>query len=91
MSSTLIVHQWRALQRAAQDLPLGGPLLCVLWSLAWLLPNHAKPWPAFHTDAWIAAGLCAALAWVAWQMKGAWGFTRTALLLMAISLVPWLY
>lgn len=91
MTSTLIAHRWRTLQRAAQDLPLGGPLLCLLWSLAWLLPNHAMPWAAFHSDAWIAAGLCAALIWVAWQVKGAWAVTRTALLLMTISLVPWLY
>jgi len=30
-----------------------------LLALAWLLPNHSKPWTSFHSDAWIAAMLAA--------------------------------
>lgn len=79
--------------RFAQEieaLPLLGPLLCIFWSLAWLLPNHARPWAAFHTDAWITAGLCAALLWVAWTARDGWRLSPTAGILLLLSLAPWI-
>lgn len=36
---------------------IGVALLSLLLGLAWLLPNHYLPWPAFHTDSWIATVL----------------------------------
>lgn len=31
-----------------------GPLWAAIASLAWLLPNHYRPWTSFHNDAWMA-------------------------------------
>jgi len=38
-------------------LPLWTPLASVLLALAWLMPNAAPPWLAFHKDAWLALNL----------------------------------
>lgn len=78
------------LLRELEALPLLGPLLCAFWSLAWLLPNHARPWAAFHTDAWIAAGLCVALVWTAWKARDGWRLSPTAGFLLLLSFVPWI-
>jgi hypothetical protein len=46
--------------RAYRQLSL-APVWCFLALLAiataWLLPNHAQPWLAFHSDAWMAVAL----------------------------------
>lgn len=90
MTSHLLSSSRNRLAEAAKGLPLSGPLLCAMWSLGWLLPNHGRPWSAFHTEAWIAAGLCAVFIWVAWQGKETWQVSRTAALLCLLGLVPWL-
>lgn len=47
------VRRWRQLSLA--------PVWCFMGllgiSAAWLLPNHAQPWLAFHSDAWMAVAL----------------------------------
>ncbi|MBB4222583.1 PglL family O-oligosaccharyltransferase [Variovorax guangxiensis] len=37
--------------------PVWAAMASALLSLAWLLPNHSKPWTSFHSDAWVAATL----------------------------------
>lgn len=37
--------------------PTFGAAISLLLALGWLLPNHYPPWPAFHSDAWVAVGL----------------------------------
>ena len=34
--------------------PVWATMASALLSVAWLLPNHSKPWTSFHSDAWIA-------------------------------------
>jgi O-antigen ligase len=43
-------------------------IACVL-ALGWLLPNHHWPWPAFHTDAWVAAAMLIML-WLVLVLHG---------------------
>lgn len=37
--------------------PVWAAMASASLSLAWLLPNHSKPWTSFHCDAWIATVL----------------------------------
>lgn len=90
MAITLSGIRSGSFAKELETLPLLGPVLCVLWSVAWLLPNHARPWAAFHTDAWIAAGLCAAFIWIAWRARDGWRVSRTATFLILLSLIPWI-
>jgi hypothetical protein len=42
-----------------KDRSIMEPVWLAVWTgtlvLGWLLPNHYRPWIAFHSDAWIAA------------------------------------
>lgn len=89
MHSTMPNSKWRRTEQAIQATPLTGPLLCMLWSLGWLLPNHARPWVAFHSDVWIAAGLAGALVWMATKINR-WSISGTSVALGFLCLVPWL-
>jgi hypothetical protein len=39
-------------------------------ALGWLLPNHYRPWIAFHSDIWIAAALLLAFVALIWRSLG---------------------
>lgn len=78
-----------AMQNKLDQIPLAGPLLCFLWALGWLLPNHALPWTAFHSEVWIASGLCLAMLWVLWKIQGGWCLSRSAVFLGVLSALPW--
>jgi O-antigen ligase len=70
------------------------PFWQVFWAftlaLGWLLPNHYRPWPAFHTDAWVAAALLLAWAAVLLRSRGSWQLHPLALLVALLICVPWL-
>jgi len=61
-----------------------------LLSLAWLLPNHAPPWNAFHSDAWSAMVLTVVGIGVVWKSRlpSRWNFLTIAVGIFCI--VPWL-
>lgn len=70
------------------------PVWLWLWtamlSLAWLVPNHFKPWTAFHADAWMACvALTGALA-VVWRARSPIAWFGWPCLILALSLLPWL-
>jgi hypothetical protein len=55
-----IVQSAAARLRSYRQMSL-APVWCVMALLAiataWLLPNHAQPWLAFHSDSWMAVAL----------------------------------
>lgn len=63
-------------------LGLWGPLLAIAWGM----PNHYFPWPAFHTDAWVAIMLAIAAAAVLIRSTApvAWHGIAVAMALLAV-------
>ncbi|MBS0408112.1 MAG: O-antigen ligase C-terminal domain-containing protein [Proteobacteria bacterium] len=57
-----------------------------LLSLGWLLPNHTKPWMAFHSDAWIAAIL--ALTGLVVLVRGPRAVACNGMTVVAALLLP---
>lgn len=78
----------------AKNLPVLTPFWLALWAVAmaigWILPNHYRPWLAFHTDAWIATGMTLACATVSLRTSGDFAVHRIAALVAALIAVPWL-
>lgn len=74
--------------------PIMTPFWLVLWActlaIGWLLPNHYRPWLAFHSDAWIAVALLLALAAVLLRSHSSWQLHPVALLVALLICVPWL-
>lgn len=64
----------------------GMLLLC----LAWLVPNHYRPWPSFHSELLAFLGttllLCSRLLAGASRLQ----WPRIALFVLSVALVPWL-
>ena len=63
-------------------------LWAVALALGWLMPNHYRPWIAFHSDAWIAAVLLLAFAALIWRSRGALALHRITLGLALLMGVP---
>lgn len=61
---------------------------CGALSVGWLLPNHYRPWIAFHSDVWIAAVLLLAFASVIWRSIGAMSLHRMTLAVALLIGVP---
>lgn len=59
-------------------------------SLAWVLPNHAPPWTAFHSDAWAALQLSAMGCWLAFWVKDKIGWNVLTTTVAFACLLPWL-
>lgn len=56
--------------------------------LAWLLPNHSPPWPAFYNE-WVMAASMALLAlWICVRWRRPMGVPMPALWILAVGLVP---
>lgn len=76
------------------DRSIMAPFWLTLWAgtlaLGWLLPNHYRPWIAFHSDAWIAAVLLLAFAALIWRSRGTMALHRIALLGAVLIGIPWL-
>ncbi|MDM0039456.1 Wzy polymerase domain-containing protein [Variovorax sp. J22G21] len=66
--------------------PVWVALAVVLLSLTWLLPNHARPWSSFHSDAWIAVVL-ASISLVV-LVRATQGLVWHGLALVVAFLVP---
>lgn len=66
----------------------------IVWPLAlaigWLLPNHYRPWVAFHSDAWIAAVLLLAASAVVLRARGPVVLHRISVLVALLMCIPWL-
>lgn len=66
------------------------PLWLGLWapmlSIAWVIPNHYFPWPAFHSDAWVAVmlAIAAAAVFIRAATPVAWHGITVAIALLAV-------
>lgn len=71
-----------------------APFWLALWAgtlaLGWMLPNHYRPWIAFHSDAWFAAVLLLAFAALIWRSRGTIALHRISLAVALLIGVPWL-
>lgn len=71
-----------------------APFWLALWAgtlaLGWALPNHYRPWIAFHSDAWIAAVLLLAFAALIWRSRETMALHRITLAVALLMGVPWL-
>lgn len=68
------------------------PIWLALWSgvlaITWVLPNHYRPWAAFHADAWCAAALWIGACAVACRTRGRLTWCATDCVVLGIILVP---
>lgn len=78
------------LPQVLQRMPLGVPLACIVLAIGWLLPNHHRPWVAFHSDAWVAASMTTMLVYVLIKSTGPYRFTASVWALFLVSALPWL-
>jgi len=66
----------------------------VIWSctlsLGWLIPNHYRPWPAFHTDAGISVVLLLAAAAILIRVSGEVLLHKITFLVVLLMGVLWL-
>ncbi|MDP1529950.1 PglL family O-oligosaccharyltransferase [Rhodoferax sp.] len=71
-----------------------APFWLAVWAgtlaLGWLLPNHYRPWIAFHSDAWIASVLLVAFVALIWRSRGAMALHRITLGVALLIGIPWL-
>jgi hypothetical protein len=65
-------------------------VLAVFLSLAWLIPNHTRPWLAFYSDAIAGIVLLAVAMWVLVRSPGKLQLVGFGLFFMALAAVPWL-
>lgn len=76
------------------DRSIMAPFWLALWTgilaLGWLLPNHYRPWIAFHSDAWIAAVLLLAFATLIWRARGTMTLHSITLAVALLTGAPWL-
>jgi O-antigen ligase len=65
----------------------------VLWSgamaIGWLLPNHYRPWLAFHSDAWVAIALLLTALAICFRVKTKVAFYRMEVLIVALICLIW--
>jgi O-antigen ligase len=71
-----------------------APFWLALWAgtlaLGWVLPNHYRPWIAFHSDAWVAAVLLLAFAALIWRSRGSMALHRITVGVALLIGIPWL-
>ncbi|RYX93045.1 MAG: hypothetical protein EOO28_20075 [Comamonadaceae bacterium] len=74
---------WRTYSLA----PVWTFLGSALFSLSWLLPNNARPWPSFHTDALAAVVLLcvAAVVWPKSSSKITWHALPAVVMLLSLT------
>ena len=66
----------------------------VFWSFVlafgWVLPNHQRPWTAFHSDAWVALAFLLASAAVFIRVREPLAWNRITVFSALLVCVPWL-
>lgn len=74
--------------------PVMSPFWLSLWIFAlavgWLLPNHYRPWLAFHTDAWIALTLLTASIVVFFRSPNSIAGHRITVVVALLIVIPWI-
>ena len=80
-----VISQWR---KATRDVPLPPVVASFGLAIAWLLPNFAQPWLAFHRDAWAAAMLALVLLGTILKDPMRWRCSATVLGLLAVACIP---
>lgn len=70
--------------------PILLAVLAFFLSLAWVIPNHTKPWSSFHSDAIVGLVLLLATLWVLIRTRGRLELIGVGLFLLLLALVPWL-
>lgn len=77
------------------DRSIMTPFWLALWAgtlaFGWVLPNHYRPWIAFHADAWNAALLLLAGAAVLMRARGPLALHRITALAALLIGIPWLH
>ncbi len=68
--------------------PVWLSLWAILLSLAWLVPNHYRPWPSFHADAFAAVAMLLVCAVVLLRSNAAVEWNRVSLVLAVMTCVP---
>lgn len=68
--------------------PVWLSLWAILLSLAWLVPNHYRPWPSFHADAFAAMAMLLVCAVVLMRSRVAVEWNRVSIVLMVLAGVP---
>lgn len=65
-----------------------------VWSFflafGWVLPNHQRPWTAFHSDAWVALAFLLATASVFIRVREPLTWYRITVLAALLVFIPWL-
>jgi O-antigen ligase len=77
--------------RRFADLPsaaVWAPLWAAFASMAWLLPNHYRPWTAFHNDAWAAWAFAAGGGLLLLSSRSPLPLHRLSLLAGTLVVVP---
>ena len=64
------------------------PICAALLALGWLLPFHARPWPAFQADLWLALASACAVLWLLLRSRGPWVLPWEVAALLALALLP---
>lgn len=84
-SMSTVISQWR---KATRDASLTPVVASFGLAIAWLLPNFAHPWLAFHRDAWAAAVLALVLLGTTLKDPMRWRCSATVLGLLAVACIP---
>ncbi|MEJ8858373.1 Wzy polymerase domain-containing protein [Variovorax robiniae] len=66
------------------SLALGGGLLAI----AWLLPNHAFPWSAFHSEIWSCLVICGLALVVSWTGAANYRVSVVECVVLLCALIP---
>lgn len=75
---------------AATIPPIFLGVFSILLSLAWIIPNHTKPWMAFYSDAIAGVMLLIVAFGVLFRSSGKLGVIGLCLLFLFLAAVPWL-
>lgn len=84
-SMSSVISLWR---NATRNVPLTPVVASFGLAIAWLLPNFAQPWLAFHRDAWATAVLALVLVGTILKDPYPWRCSATVLALLAVACIP---
>lgn len=65
-------------------------LLALFTFLGWIIPNHHRPWTAFHAEAWLGAGFLIFGAQVIWRGGPHWRLNVPLLMVLLLLLLPFI-